>query len=116
LAINRELTESLGINVIYVKERQKVGGPEPIEWLLITNKPIDSVAQAYEKVEYYVQRWKIERFHYVLKSGCDVEKIQERNLEKTNALLLLYSIISVFYNEFDIYCTSESGSAVRSVV
>jgi hypothetical protein len=42
-----------------------------------------------------MQRWKIERFHYVLKSGCTVEKIQERSIEKTTTLVLMYSILSV---------------------
>jgi hypothetical protein len=41
-----------------------------------------------------MQRWKIERFHYVLKSGCGIEKLQERSIEKMMALILMYSIIS----------------------
>jgi hypothetical protein len=35
-------------------------------------------------------------FHFVLKSGCRVEKLQERGIEKTASLVLMYSIISVF--------------------
>jgi hypothetical protein len=34
-------------------------------------------------------------FHYVLKSGCAIEKLQERSIEKTTALILMYSIIAV---------------------
>jgi transposase len=41
-----------------------------------------------------MQRWKIERFHYVLKSGCAREKLQERSIEKTAVLILMYSIIA----------------------
>ena len=41
-----------------------------------------------------MQRWKIEQFHYVLKSGCTVEKLQERSMEKTTMLVLMYSIIA----------------------
>lgn len=37
----------------------------------------------------------IERFHYVLKSGCAVEKLQERSMEKTNLLVLMYSVVAV---------------------
>jgi hypothetical protein len=47
-------------------------------------------------VGYYIQRWKIERFHYVLKSGCEIEELQERNMEKMKALILMYSVIAVF--------------------
>ncbi|MDR1446921.1 MAG: IS4 family transposase, partial [Treponema sp.] len=45
---------------------------------------------------YYIQRWKIERFHHVLKSGCKIEKLQERSMEKTKALIMMYSVIAVF--------------------
>jgi hypothetical protein len=41
-----------------------------------------------------MQRWKIERFHYVLKSGCSIEKLQERSIDKTMILILMYSIIA----------------------
>ena len=41
-----------------------------------------------------MRRWKIEQFHYVLKSGCAVEKLQERSMEKTTTLVLMYSIIA----------------------
>ena len=47
-------------------------------------------------VEYYIQRWKVERFHYVLKSGCSVEKIQQRTYEKIKPMLLIYSVIAMF--------------------
>jgi hypothetical protein len=42
-----------------------------------------------------MQRWKIERFHYVLKSGCAIEKLQERSIGKTATLIMMYSIIAV---------------------
>jgi hypothetical protein len=48
---------------------------EPIAWFLMTNGTVDSFEAAYEKVCWYTQRWKIERFHYVLKFGCAVEKL-----------------------------------------
>jgi hypothetical protein len=41
-----------------------------------------------------MRRWKIERFHYALKSGCGIEKLQERSIEKTTTLILMYSIIA----------------------
>ncbi|MDR1959353.1 MAG: hypothetical protein LBQ54_10005, partial [Planctomycetaceae bacterium] len=39
---------------------------------------------------------KIERFHHVLKSGCGIEKLQERDMEKTKTLIVMYSVIAVF--------------------
>jgi hypothetical protein len=35
-----------------------------------------------------------ERFHYVLKCGCAIEKLRERSIDKTTVLILMYSIIA----------------------
>jgi hypothetical protein len=83
------------MQVVYVKEEKPPKGKEPIEWFLATSEPVNSACEAYEYVGYYIQRWKIERFHYVLKSGCGIEKLQERSIDKTRALILMYSIIAV---------------------
>jgi hypothetical protein len=80
--------------VIYVREEQQDKSVEPIEWFLLTNEPVESAEAAYEKATWYMQRWKIEQFHHVLKSGCNVEKLQERSMDKTTLLVLMYSIIA----------------------
>ena len=67
--------------VIYVREEENKT-VEPVEWFLMTNEKIESVEDAYERAVWYMQRWKIEQFHYVLKSGCAVEKLQERSMDK----------------------------------
>ena len=82
------------VNVIYIKEVPQDSAIEPIEWFLMTNEPVDDVREAYEKAQWYMQRWKIERFHHVLKTGCAVEKLQERSMDKTTTLVLMYSIIA----------------------
>jgi len=50
-------------------------------------------------VQYYVQRWKIERFHYILKNGCKVEDIQQRTYERVVSMLILYSVIAIYVME-----------------
>ena len=91
----KTLPETIDLQIIYVREENPVKGKGAIEWFLATSEPVNSVEEACEYVGYYVQRWKIERFHYVLKSGCAIEKLQERSMEKTTALILMYSIIAV---------------------
>jgi hypothetical protein len=61
----------------------------------MTGGPVNTAEEAYKYAGYYMQGWKIERFHYVLKSGCAIEKLQERSIDKTAALILMYSIIAV---------------------
>jgi hypothetical protein len=82
------------VNVIPVREEQQGKAAEPIEWFLMANEPVKDAQAAYEKVMRYVQRWKIEQFRHVLKSGCAVEKLQERSIEKTKTLILMYPIIA----------------------
>ncbi|GHV44603.1 hypothetical protein AGMMS49546_28850 [Spirochaetia bacterium] len=62
---------------------------------MATTEAVTTPEEAYEKVGYYIQRWKIEWFHYVLKSGCTIEKLQERSIERTTTLILMYSVIAV---------------------
>lgn len=50
---------------------------EPIDWLLLTSLPVDSVEAARKIVSYYRNRWFIEDFHRLLKKkGFGIEDIQ----------------------------------------
>jgi hypothetical protein len=64
---------ALAMWAIWVVETDPPPGVEPIEWMLLTDLPIHSLAQAWEKVEWYCRRWGIEEWHRVLKNGCNVE-------------------------------------------
>jgi len=99
----KHLKDTQEATVVYVREeeeqeQEQEKAVEPVEWFLMTNKKIESVEDAYEKAVWYMQRWKIEQFHHVLKSGCAVEKLQERErrMDKTTVLVLMYSIIATF--------------------
>lgn len=85
----------LTCTVVHAMETTPLEGETPIEWYLVTNLPVKTVEEASEKVAWYVQRWKIERFHYILKSGCEIEKLQERDGDRLSKLILFYSIIAV---------------------
>lgn len=93
---NRKKAEcEVRMNVIYVTEQQSEDSMQaPIEWILATNEQIESEEDAFRFVDYYIQRWKIEQFHYILKSGCQIEKIQQREVKKIIPLIFMYSIIS----------------------
>src|SRR5450432_3394088 len=59
-------------------------GEDRIEWVLLTNKPSRTLAQAKERVREYAFRWRIDEFHRAWKSGgCNVEQSQ---LESESAL------------------------------
>jgi hypothetical protein len=49
---------------------------EAVEWLLLTNMPTTTYAQALERARWYSARWGIEVFHRTLKTGCRIEDRQ----------------------------------------
>jgi hypothetical protein len=68
---------------------------KPISWQLVTNDEICTIEEAITGVNRYAQRWKIEIFHYTLKSGCTIEKLRESTAEKLIKLIALYSVIAL---------------------
>jgi len=86
---------TLSLSIVHVQERNPLPEVGPIEWYLVTSMKVTNLAEAVEKVNWYIHRWKIERFHYILKNGCQVEKLQSRTAERLEKYILLYSIISV---------------------
>ena len=68
--------KSVELFFVRVTERAAKEG-EPIDWLLLTSLPVDSVEDAKKIVAYYRNRWFIEDFHRLLKKkGFGIEDIQ----------------------------------------
>lgn len=64
-------------------------------WYLLTSLPIDREESVARVVYFYSLRWRIERFHYSLKSGgFSVEKLQFDDLETTLNALSFYSVVA----------------------
>jgi len=66
-------------------------GEKPLEWLLLTTYPVETVDDACLVLFGYAQRWRIEEFHAALKQrGCAVEDSQlrdEANLRRWATIL-----------------------------
>jgi len=90
-----KIPKYLELNLVRITEIGETS-EEPIEWFLATNMPLANADDALKIVNYYVQRWKIECFHHVLKSGCNVEKIQQRTYDRILPVLFIYSVIAAF--------------------
>lgn len=85
------------ITVWVVRTWEKKPPPdiEPIEWLLITSVPVQSLQDALERIEWYTCRWVVEEYHRCLKTGCQMEKSQLRHAERLQRLLAFLSILAV---------------------
>jgi hypothetical protein len=68
---------------------------EPVEWLLLTNLPVGTVAAAWEKVDWYCVRWVLEEYHKAQKTGCDIEAPQFTTAERLQPMIALLSVVAV---------------------
>ena len=73
------------------KTRRKIA--KRINRKLLTDLPVRSRQEAVEKLTWYAQRWKIETFHKILKSGCKAEEAKLRTAER---LVNLVAILCIF--------------------
>jgi hypothetical protein len=82
------------VNVVLVSEVNPPAGDEPIEWLLLTSLPIDTVEQVRQIIQYYCLRWMIEIFFRVLKSGCRVEERLFEHMDRLLTCLAVYIVVA----------------------
>jgi hypothetical protein len=80
----KTLADSLSLHVVRVWEPDPPQGEEPVEWLLLTNEPIDSVDALLRIVDRYRARWTIEEYFKAIKTGC---AYRERQLEDYEGLV-----------------------------
>lgn len=85
---------ALDLTVIHARERGTPVGRLAIDWRLITDLPVGSRAAAVEKLHWYSQRWKIELFHKILKSGCHAEGARLRTAERLVRLIAVFCILA----------------------
>ncbi len=87
------LPASINVNIVRVWEPSPPPGEEPVEWLLITNEPIDIQQQVEAVIDWYRRRWKIEEYFKALKTGCAFERRQlQTRAALVNTLALLAPI------------------------
>ena len=84
----------LVLTALHAKESKTPKGREQIDWKLLTDLPVRSCLDAIEKLEWYAQRWKIETFHKILKSGCRAEEAKLRTAERLVNLIAILCILS----------------------
>ena len=82
--------------VVYLREIDPPAGVEPLEWILLTNVPIENFADACERIDWYGCRWIIEEYHKGLKTGCQIEDMQFTTEERLQPAIALISVMATF--------------------
>jgi hypothetical protein len=79
---------------VLAREEQPPPGVDPLEWMLLTTKPVHSGEEAAEKLRWYAQRWQIEVYHRTLKSGCRIEQRQLATARRLENCLAIDMIVA----------------------
>jgi hypothetical protein len=80
---------------VRVYETDAPAGQEPIEWVILTDRRVDTAAAALEVVYWYSCRWLIEEYHKCLKTGCRIESRQLEEARRLKSLLGILGVVAV---------------------
>lgn len=82
------------LNIVLVEEVNPPEGAEPIQWILITSLPIETIEQVQLVVQCYCVRWQIEIYFRTLKSGCNVEERLFERFTRFENCLAVYIVVA----------------------
>jgi hypothetical protein len=86
--------EPLALWIIAVTEEKPPKGAEPLRWFLLTTMEITSADDAEKCLRWYCLRWRIEDWHRVLKSGCQIEEIAHRTVDRLRRAIAIHLVIA----------------------
>ena len=81
--------------LVVVREPQAPRGRNGLEWVLLTNVPVTTEAEAWERVRWYECRWVIEEYHKAQKTGCAIERLQFSSAKALQPMIALLSVVAV---------------------
>lgn len=93
-AVETEVLHPVTVRVLLVREEQPPAGQAAIEWVLVTTLALASIDEAMLCVRYYSTRWLIERFHYTLKSGLQIEELQLESRASLSTAIATLSVVA----------------------
>ena len=85
----------LALWVVSVREVNPPCGTEPLEWILLTNQPAETIDEACMVIDWYEDRWVIEEYHKGKKTGCGIEKLQFTSEDRLQPMIALLSIVTL---------------------
>jgi hypothetical protein len=79
---------------VRVWEPRPPAGEEPLEWILLTNVPVDKLEDATTRVAWYEDRFIIEDYHKGQKTGCGIETMQFDTIQRLEPAIGVLSILA----------------------
>jgi hypothetical protein len=84
----------LALWAVRVWEPNTPANEEPLEWILLTNCPVLTLQDAFERINWYELRWIIEEYHKGMKTGCGIETLQFDTIEAVEPAIALISAVA----------------------
>jgi hypothetical protein len=66
--------DPLPVYAVYATEVDCPEGEIPVEWMLLTTQVVPDIQTASTILRWYSYRWRVEEYHKIFKSGCQVER------------------------------------------
>jgi hypothetical protein len=87
-------TAPVAVHAVLAEEETPPAGAEAIRWRLLTTLPLAGEADVRRCLRMYSGRWLIERYHFTLKSGCGVERLQRETADRLERALATYGVVA----------------------
>jgi hypothetical protein len=79
---------------VRVWEANPPAGEEALEWILLTNVPVNTPEEARERVAWYECRFVIEEYHKGMKTGCGIELLQFTTIDGLEPVIGVLSVLT----------------------
>jgi hypothetical protein len=82
------------VTVVGVREEHPPPGVKPLCWVLVTTRLLHTAEAAWEMVQVYGRRWRIETLHETIKTeGLGIERLQLRSVSALTLAVGLYYVV-----------------------
>jgi hypothetical protein len=86
--------KTVSATCLIAREIDAPDSAKPIEWRLLSNRDVDTLAQGQEMIDWYRARWEIEILFNVLKNACKVEELQLGSIARIERALALFMVVA----------------------
>jgi hypothetical protein len=87
--------EPIAVWIVRIWESNPPPGEEALEWLLITNHPVETLADALLVKSWYEWRWTVEELHKAMKTGCGIESLCFHRADRLQPAIGILSILAL---------------------
>ena len=85
----------LPLYAVLITEVHPPKGEKPVEWLLLTNEPVRTFADAWRVTTWYECRWMVEEYHKGQKTGVAIEELQFMTVDRLQPAIALLSAVAL---------------------